>query len=201
MKRNLKRLMPLIILATFVVVFITASCEMFPQEVEVMGVEETTMPETTMAETTMPETTMAETMLYLYSAELTGDMEVPAVTTTAMGISMFMLSDDMQSMSYSISVENLADPFAAHIHWAPEGQNGPVVVTLFPMGEFSAVEGESSGLLVEGTFTAEDLSCPLEGMSLDDLIEGIMAGTAYVNIHTTAYPDGEIRGQIEVDTQ
>jgi hypothetical protein len=194
MKSNLKKVMPLILLATFVVVFITSSCEMTSQEVEVMGIEETNM-----AETTMAETTMVETMLY--SAELTGDMEVPAVKTTAKGMSMFMLSDDMQSMSYSISVENLADPFAAHIHWATEGQNGPAVVTLFPRGQFIAAEGAVMGLLAEGTFTAEDLSGPLEGMSIDDLLEGIIVGTAYVNIHTNAYPDGEIRGQIEVNIQ
>ena len=96
---------------------------------------------------------------------------------------------------------NLADPFAAHIHWATEGQNGPVVVTLFPMGQFIAVEGVVMGLLTEGTFTAEDLAGPLEGMSLDDLIEGIIVGTAYVNVHTNVYPDGEIRGQIEANTQ
>jgi len=124
-------------------------------------------------------------------------MEVPAVSTDAMGSASFMLSDDMESMSYSIYVDGIVDAQASHIHWAAAGENGPVVVNLFPTDQFSSVTGETSGLLAEGTITAADLVDQLEGMTLNDLIAGIMDGTAYVNIHTPTNPAGEIRGQLK----
>lgn len=53
-----------------------------------------------------------------------------------------------------------------------------------------------SGILVEGTATADDLVGPLAGSTLDDLIEEINNGNTYVNVHTVQNRPGEIRGQI-----
>jgi hypothetical protein len=47
-------------------------------------------------------------------------------------------------------------------------------------------------ILAEGTFTAADVS----GISYADLLAAIRAGNAYVNVHTTLFPGGEIRGQL-----
>ena len=65
-----------------------------------------------------------------------------------------------------------------------------------------------SGVLVEGRIVAEDLAGPMAGSAIDDLVEQIRDGNAYVNIHTSDGMDppdsgpgdyrlGEIRGQIE----
>jgi len=51
-------------------------------------------------------------------------------------------------------------------------------------------------MLAKGTITAEDLVGPLAGMSLNDLRMAMMQGLTYVNVHTSQYPPGEIRGQI-----
>jgi hypothetical protein len=48
-----------------------------------------------------------------------------------------------------------------------------------------------------GTITANGLTGDLMGKSLNDLVQIIKAGDAYVNVHTDANPDGEIRGQIK----
>lgn len=80
---------------------------------------------------------------------------------------------------------------ASHIHLAPVGVNGPIVVPLF-----SGIQsGLFDGVLAQGTITAADLSGPLVGASLDALIAEMNAGNTYVNIHTLANPGGEIRGQ------
>jgi hypothetical protein len=55
---------------------------------------------------------------------------------------------------------------------------------------------KKGGTLSKGNLKAADLTGPLAGKALSDLIKEIEAGNAYVNVHTTQHPDGEIRGQI-----
>jgi hypothetical protein len=75
-----------------------------------------------------------------------------------------------------------------------KGKNGPPLVNLFTGPK---KEGKFSGGLSEGTITAKDLSGDLMGKSLEDLEQLIKSGETYVNVHTVAKPDGEIRGQIK----
>ena len=72
-----------------------------------------------------------------------------------------------------------------------------MVVPLYPTPAFPARTGTVNGLLVTGTFTAQNLTGPLQGMTLSDLVTQINNGQIYVNVHTTAHPAGEIRGQVE----
>jgi hypothetical protein len=53
-----------------------------------------------------------------------------------------------------------------------------------------------NGVLAAGTITASDLVGPLGGATLAELVDQIEAGNVYVNVHTTAYPAGEVRGQL-----
>jgi hypothetical protein len=85
----------------------------------------------------------------------------------------------------------------AHIHLAPAGENGPVVAWLYPSGPPPVlIEGRFSGVLAEGTITANSLIGLLAGQDLSALIEEFEKGNAYVNVHTTQHPAGEVRGQI-----
>jgi hypothetical protein len=59
------------------------------------------------------------------------------------------------------------------------------------------IEGRSSGVLGEGVITDASLVGPLAGMTLEDLLEEIMEGNAYVNVHTQQIGAGEIRGQLD----
>jgi CHRD domain len=130
-----------------------------------------------------------------FTANLTGDSEVPPVTTNATGTADFELNDDGDQMSFDIEVEDIEGATQAHIHQGSEGENGPPVVWLFNETEPVDV---NDGTLADGDFTAEDFVGPLQGQNMSDLVESIESGEAYANVHTEANPPGEIRGTIEV---
>lgn len=134
-----------------------------------------------------------------FVAPLSGDQEVPPADTDATGVSIFQLSRDGSELSYRLNVANIENVTQAHIHVGARGVNGPVVVWLYPDGPpAQLIPGRTSGTLATGTITADDLVGPLAGASLDDLLDTIRAGNAYVNVHTLQFPPGEIRGQIDV---
>ena len=126
-----------------------------------------------------------------FTAELTGGDEVPPVDTEATGT--FNLVTVNQSSGYLLSVDELANATAAHIHRGEEGENGKIVVTLYNATMPASV---SQGLLSQGNITAANLEGPLAGQQLADLIDIMDNGTAYVNVHTKDFPLGEIRGQL-----
>jgi hypothetical protein len=127
-----------------------------------------------------------------YVAHLSGDHEVPPVESTAAGQVKFQLNHDGSSLYYKLIVANIENVRFAHIHLASEGNNGPVVVTLYPGPTLEKV----NGILAEGNIMSADLSGPLAGMSLSSLIDEINNSMTYVNVHTDQVPSGELRGQI-----
>ncbi len=117
---------------------------------------------------------------YGYSADLQGANEVPAFETSASGMGMFDYNSATRELRYVISVSGIGTITAAHIHSGTMGVNG------------SALHGLYSG---EGMFDSDH---PLTGMVTltEDQVDQFMNGGMYVNIHTTASPSGELRGQI-----
>ncbi len=77
---------------------------------------------------------------------------------------------------------------------AQKGENGPVVVVLFDSDDIRA--GRFNGSTAEGVITSDDLVGPLVGSSLDKLLREMGEGYTYVNVNTSEYPLGYIRGQI-----
>lgn len=130
----------------------------------------------------------------VFQTKLTPKAEVqtPEVESRARGTAIFKLNRDRSVLTYRIAVTRINDVIGAHLHLAPAGQNGDVVVSLLN----DAVSGRVNGTLERGRITAADLVGPLAGMSLTDLVEEIRAGNIYVNVHTEDFPDGEIRGQL-----
>ena len=126
-----------------------------------------------------------------FRAHLSGGEEVPAVDTRAQGQAIFSFDRDGSELHYKLIVANIDDVFAAHIHCAPEGVNGPVGVTLFSGGPTS-----DSGILAQATVTEPDADNGCTWEDLGDVRAAIASGDTYVNVHTTAHPPGEIRGQI-----
>lgn len=132
-----------------------------------------------------------------FVAHLSGGEEVPAVETLAQGQVIFHLDRSGNELSYKLIAANIENVAMSHIHLAPAGVNGPVVVWLYPSAPpAQLIPGRFSGVLAEGTITAANLVGPLAGKDLSDLIAEMDGGNAYVNVHTSAYPAGEIRGQI-----
>jgi hypothetical protein len=133
-----------------------------------------------------------------FRTHLSGENEVPAVETKAQGQAKFQLDKAGDELSYKLIVANIENVLMAHIHLGARDENGPVVVWLFPEDGPPPVliEGRFSGVFAEDTITDDDLVGPLAVESLADLLAEMRDGNTYVNVHTTAHPPGEIRGQI-----
>jgi hypothetical protein len=133
----------------------------------------------------------------IFITHLSGDEEVPPVDTKAQGLAVFRLNKDSTELHYKLIVANIENVVQAHIHVAPAGVNGPVVAFLYPNAPPPVlIPGRSNGVLAEGTITSADLVGPLAGMSLEDLLDEMRSGNTYVNVHTSQFPMGEMRGQI-----
>lgn len=106
-------------------------------------------------------------------------------------------SADGESVYFKVNVANIEDVTMAHIHVAATpGGDGPPVLWLYPDDPPPMlIEGRVQGTLGAGTATAADLVGPLAGMDLEALRTAILEGRAYINVHTSAVPGGEIRGQ------
>jgi hypothetical protein len=127
----------------------------------------------------------------------TGDGEVPPTGSAGQAQAQFRLSDDGTSLSYKLNVANIENVTQSHIHMAPAGVNGPIVAWLYPSAPpLQLIPGRSSGTLGEGTITAANLVGPLAGQPLSALVSAIESGNAYVNVHTSQFPPGEIRGNL-----
>ena len=134
-----------------------------------------------------------------FIAPLTGDEEVPPVDTDARGLTRFQLNRAGDAIDHRLIVANIEDVTQAHIHEGLRGENGPPVVWLYPDGPpAQLIEGRSNGTLATGTITADDLVGSLEGDTLEDLLDLFHADSAYVNVHTSEFLPGEVRGQIRV---
>jgi hypothetical protein len=132
-----------------------------------------------------------------FLAQLTGAAEVPPADSTATGSATFMFNEAGDTMTFSVRVDDGLGITAAHIHSAPVGVNGGVVVTLFSSSSADGVVG--NGVIADGTRTADDLEGSLAGGTLDDLLALLRSGDSYVNVHTVRNPAGEVRGQIADD--
>ena len=132
-----------------------------------------------------------------FTATLSGGEQVPAIDSSAKGEATFQLNSAGDSLTYTISVTDIEDASAAHIHMAAMGTNGQPVAMLYPSDASPAKVGKYSGVLAKGTITAAALIGPLKGKTIADLVEQINAGNTYVNVHTKAHAGGEIRGQLK----
>ncbi len=139
-------------------------------------------------------------------ASLAGYQEVPSVNSKADGEFEARVSADGLSVAYTLAYSGLqADVLMSHIHFAQKSVNGPIIVWLCgtttnpgPAGT-QTCPGRSG--VIHGTFTSANvLASPttqqLPAGDLADLIEAMRAGVAYVNIHSTVSPGGEMRGQV-----
>ena len=120
------------------------------------------------------------TMTMAASAEglkvnLSGDQEVPPVSTSASGNGTITVSPN-KSVTGNITVSGM-EPTAAHIHEAAKGENGPVIIPL--------------------TKSSDTTWSVVAGAKLTDAqYKSYLAGNLYVNVHSAAHKGGEIRVQL-----
>ncbi|KXO06155.1 hypothetical protein AYK81_00155 [Bacillus thuringiensis] len=129
----------------------------------------------------------------MFFAKLRGRNEVPPVETDARGQAFFKLNRDELSLKFKLELFDLENVVVAHLHLGAKGTNGPVVAFLFgPITNPVSIECAT----FTGIITQEDLVGPLAGQTLDALVNEIIAGNIYINVHTVQHPTGEIRGQL-----
>jgi len=107
---------------------------------------------------------------------LSGSQEVPPVNTQASGVSTIQVIGD-KTVIGNVQTTGMTGT-VAHIHMGASGQNGPVIIPLVKSGDNTwAVPGNT--VLSSAQFDA------------------FRAGNLYVNVHSAAYPAGEIRAQLK----
>lgn len=121
-------------------------------------------------------TTAADTAIATgFRNALTGMQQVPPASTTATAIGTATVDHVAKTLTVAVNTIGIAGT-QAHIHEAPPGLNGPTVFTL----------SQTSGGGI--WFAKVSLS--------DSQLNSLMAGNFYFDVHSAAFPDGEIRGQI-----
>ncbi len=119
-----------------------------------------------------------------FSARLTGEQEVPPVSTDAGATASLILNEGMDSLCIRLAAEGLSGPITGlHLHDGVVGSNGPVLV---------GFTDDLDGTYLETIVTGADLN--------DALVRSLLDGSTYLNLHTDANPDGEIRGQVTLET-
>jgi hypothetical protein len=115
------------------------------------------------------------------------------------GVAMFRFSADSTQLYFKLIVAHIDNVTMAHIHLAPApGADGPPVLWLYPSAPpEQLIPGTFNGILAADTVTAANLVGPLAGMTLMDLHTAMLDSLTYVNVHTSLYPAGEIRGDIK----
>ncbi len=107
---------------------------------------------------------------------LSGDQEIPPVTTSASGTGTITVGAD-KSVSGNVTISGMSVT-VAHVHEAAAGKNGPIIIPL--------------------TNTSDNVWTVPAGVKLTDAqYESYKAGNLYYNMHSAAHKSGEIRGQIK----
>jgi hypothetical protein len=137
-------------------------------------------------------------------ADLSGDEEVPVVSTPGKGQLRLLVYPDRNTIGYELSYSGLqADATQAHIHFGQLSVNGGVSVFLCsnlgngPTGTQACPLRSGT---VSGVITANSVLGPeVQGIApgeIDELVAALREQLTYVNVHSTRWPGGEIRGQI-----
>lgn len=129
------------------------------------------------------------------AAVLSPGEETPALLSGAVGVAEVGVDTTNRELSVTLRVFNLPTASTAgHIHVGPKGVAGPIILD-FPnipgrVGDFT--------LTFRLSQTALRQSVANGILTMEDAIQSITGGNAYVNIHSTTNPGGEIRGQLAV---
>lgn len=139
-----------------------------------------------------------------FRATLIGYEEVPAISTAASGSFKAKLNRAGDQLSWTLTYRDVATPVQqAHVHFGQRSVNGGVSFFLC-----SNLAGAPAGTqrcpataaTLSGTIRAQDVVGPAaQGIApgeLGEVVSAMRAGLTYANVHSDAFPNGEIRGQI-----
>jgi CHRD domain len=144
---------------------------------------------------------------------LTGYQETPAaISTTGNGTFNARISNDESRIDWELSYSDLEGAVQqSHIHFGAKGTTGGISVFLctnLGNGPAGTQPCPAPPATISGTIFAADVSPNIpataaaraQGLNtgeMDELIKAIRAGSTYVNVHSSTWPSGEIRSQID----
>jgi hypothetical protein len=133
-----------------------------------------------------------------FFASLTGAQEVPPISTDGKGD--FEMTNQQGMITFSLTFSGLSSSLTvAHLHFAPTKVAGGVMIFLCGGGGQPDCPAVTEGTIT-GTITAANVTGPTtQGIDVGDLdsaLEAVRTGLSYVNMHTTNFAGGEIRGQL-----
>ena len=136
-----------------------------------------------------------------FRASLDGYHETSlSISTNGTGSFRARLNHDGDQLTYELQYSGLegGNTLFAHVHLGQIGTTGGVM--FFLCGGGGQAPCPNTAATVTGTVTAANIIGPAgQGVSpgeFQEVIDAMRAGSAYANVHTTVYPSGEIRGQI-----
>lgn len=131
-----------------------------------------------------------------FSASLAASNVVPAATSTSAGTLTLTASGD-STLAFSLSVTNMTGITQAHLHSAAAGANGGTIVWLLPVNGNSA---QSPSVTLEGEISLGNISPSwVRGtprLAMDSVKALMRLGRVYVDVHSSTFTNGELRGQI-----
>jgi hypothetical protein len=137
------------------------------------------------------------------SNRMSSFLEVPSVSVPGARGTIELRIRNSSSLEYRLTYSGLTGAATqAHIHFAQTGVNGGISAFLCGGGGKPACPGASGS--VSGTIVGSDIN-PLgqttaQGLlvnEMSELVAAIRARVTYANVHTAAFPGGELRGQIK----
>lgn len=127
----------------------------------------------------------ANAQISAFNFPITPQQEVPPNNSNAAGAGQLLYNAGTQSFNLDIQVFGIGIPELTgwHIHSAPVGSNGPIVIHIQNLGGTWQVSGQ--GIRLQMT-----------NVAIGNFEPQLFAGNLYFNLHTQAFPGGQIRGQI-----
>lgn len=149
----------------------------------------------------------ASAAVLVFGGALRGSNEVPPAASPGTGFGTVTINTVLNTMRVQVTFAGLAGTTtASHIHCcAPFGSNAPVATTTpsfvgFPLGVTSGSMDQTYDMTLAGSYNSSFLNNAVNGGNIATaratLFNGIIGGQAYLNIHTTAFPGGELRTQL-----
>lgn len=126
-----------------------------------------------------------------YAAELRAANEVPPAASTAFGSALVSLDPVNETIAWEVHTNGIVDATMSHIHRGAAGVNGPVIVN-FATSPEAIVDGHTHGSAAISAVQSANLT----DADLTNLASPATANGFYVNVHSAAFPGGEIRGQL-----
>lgn len=131
-----------------------------------------------------------------FRVELSGDNEVPPVATDTTGTALLHVNRDLTEITVKLDIRDAEDVLGAagaHFHCGAAGDLGGVVV--FLAGAFTP--GFDGDVQLRATLNDDSIINDTCGANIAELVDSMLDGNVYINVHSTNMPSGVIRGQIE----